>query len=237
MTSGGFPKLTVVMATKNSERHLASALDSVAAQTFQDLEVVVVDGGSTDRTVEIAQRYPKTTVVAQAGTGLSMAWNEGISVARGDLIAFLDSDDIWLPRKLEDQAACFATKPETDCVVGKVEFFLEPGDRIPLGFKPELLDGSHVAYMPGTATMRRALFDRMGKFETRWKIAGDLVWFDRLRKTGAHIEIIDGTVLRKRIHGANLSYTSWSIYRAELFEHLRNSIMKNRHSQASTSDQ
>ena len=97
------PLVSIVMAVKDGERFIAQGLDSIRAQTYERHETLVVDGASQDRSVEIAQRYSQVRVIPQTGTGFSGAWNEGIEAARGDLIAILDSDDVWEPRKLERQ--------------------------------------------------------------------------------------------------------------------------------------
>lgn len=223
------PQVSVVMAVRNAERYLAQALDSVAAQTFQNYEVVVVDGASSDDSVAIARSYPRTTCIRQGSEGFANAWNIGIEASRTPFVAFLDSDDIWPPHKLEKQTEYFARMPTTDCVIGHVEFFLEPGLPIPSGFKPALLEADHVAYMPGASMIRRSVFDRIGRFEEHWRIASDIVWFSKLRTSGLAIGVADDVVLRKRVHDANLSYVSaWPIYRQELTQLLKQSIDRRR---------
>src|SRR6186997_316328 len=127
------------MAIKNSERFMREALDSIAAQSFQDYEVVVVDGRSEDDGIAIATSYPKVVCIAQEGTGYADAWNAGIAAARGGFIAFLDSDDLWTPGKLEAQFKAFVDRPEYEYVFGRVKFFVSPGETLPRGFRPNLL--------------------------------------------------------------------------------------------------
>src|SRR5262245_9504083 len=134
------PVVSVVMATKNSEPYLAQALDSIAAQTFQDFEVIVVDAASHDNSVRVAESYPKTRCIQQVSRGFALAWNEGIQISRGQFIAMLDSDDTWHPEKLAKQVAYLAAHPETDLVAGRVQFFLESGRPIPSAFKQSLLE-------------------------------------------------------------------------------------------------
>jgi hypothetical protein len=111
----------------------------------------------------------------------------------------------WLPHKLQLQVSCFAVDATLACAVGRVEFFLEHGEAVPASFKPELLTGSHVGYMPGTSMIRRDVFDTLGSFAEDWEIASDIAWFANLRDSGLRIQVIDDIVLRKRIHGSNLS--------------------------------
>src|SRR5262249_31675098 len=151
--------------------------------TFQDYEVVVVDGHSTDVGPKIARSYPKTTCISQIGTGFADAWNLGIASTRSPFVSFLDADDIWLPQKLSCQMHCFEQNPHAHYVIGRVKYFLEPGLSPPAGFKLSLLEGTHLAYMPGVSLIRREVFDTIGLFEDRWKLSSDIEWYGRLRQS------------------------------------------------------
>jgi glycosyltransferase involved in cell wall biosynthesis len=102
--------VSVVCAVHNGERFLAEAIASVMAQIRVDLELVVVDDGSTDGTPAILAEKaedPRVRVLTQENRGVAAARNAGMAVARGDLIAFLDADDVWLPDKLQRQVELF----------------------------------------------------------------------------------------------------------------------------------
>lgn len=104
-------KVTVVIPAFNAERYLADALESVERQTHQPNECLVVDDGSTDATETVARSFPFVRYVHKPNGGDASARNRGIEEARGDLIAFLDSDDVWKPQKLEKQLALFTNQP------------------------------------------------------------------------------------------------------------------------------
>ncbi|MBK5258426.1 MAG: glycosyltransferase family 2 protein [Thermoanaerobaculia bacterium] len=113
--------VSVIIAAWNRARELRSAIDSAFAQTFPPLEVIVVDDGSTDETPEVLAQYcerygDRIRVLRQSNQGVAAARNAGIAVARGDQLAFLDSDDVWLPRKLELQVARFDADPQLGLV-------------------------------------------------------------------------------------------------------------------------
>jgi len=110
-------RVSVVVPTWNRKERLEEAIASILAQTYEDYEIVVVDDGSTDGTREWIERHPNPRLVylRQENRGSSSARNAGIRAARGELIAFLDSDDLWLPRKLERQVPLF-DRPEVGFV-------------------------------------------------------------------------------------------------------------------------
>lgn len=110
--------VSAVVAAYNAERFIERTLASVYAQTRPPQECIVVDDGSSDRTVEvIAQRFPQATVLQQANAGPAAAYNRAVRAASGDLVAFLDHDDEWLPQKLERQIGVLHAYPEASGVL------------------------------------------------------------------------------------------------------------------------
>src|SRR3954470_16999186 len=104
------PRVSVVMATYNYAHYLPGALDSALAQTAGDLEVIVVDDGSTDNTPDVVGPYladARVRYVRTANQGQPAAENVGIRLSRAPFVAFLDADDLWLPHKLEKQLQLF----------------------------------------------------------------------------------------------------------------------------------
>lgn len=93
-----FPKVSVIIPTYNRQKFITMAIDSVLSQTFKDYEIIVIDDGSTDNTRQVLESYEeKIKYIYQKNSGVSAARNAGIRLARGELVAFLDSDDEWLP--------------------------------------------------------------------------------------------------------------------------------------------
>ena len=133
------PLVSVILPVKNGERFLAQAINSVLEQDYRPLEIVVVDGQSTDASAAIAQSFELVRYVFQQGElGLGRARNLGIEAARGELIAFINSDDLWAPHKLSVQVDYLARHPEVQFTITRASFFLEPGCDIPPGFRSEL---------------------------------------------------------------------------------------------------
>jgi glycosyltransferase involved in cell wall biosynthesis len=222
------PLVSVVVPTLNAARFLADALDGVRAQTYDAWEVVLVDGGSTDGTLDVAARYDRVRVVRQRGTGLADAWNRGLEDARGELVAFLDGDDRWEPEKLERQVAVLDRDPAVDCVIARLRFALEPGLPLPSGFRLELLDGDHVAHAPSALLARRRVFERIGGFDTRWAITPDIDWFARLKDADVRVEVVPEVLVHKRVHDTNLSTLGGTTMNRELVALLRESVARRR---------
>ena len=119
------PLVSVIIPAYNRDRYLAEAIESVLAQTYPAIELIVVDDGSSDRTAEVAQRYA-LTYHFQPNGGISAARNAGIALATGEFLAFLDSDDIWMLDKLSKQMIPFGTDLDLEAVFGYAEQFYSP---------------------------------------------------------------------------------------------------------------
>ena len=112
------PRVSVVMPVRDRAHCVARAIDGVLGQTYRDFELIVVDDGSSDGTADIAAGYGDAlTLIRQPAAGAYQARNRGIAAAKGELIAFADSDDVWLPGKLEAQVPLLY-RPEVALVFG-----------------------------------------------------------------------------------------------------------------------
>jgi glycosyltransferase involved in cell wall biosynthesis len=170
------PRVSVIIPTYNRAGLLSTAIDSVLAQTYANLEVIVVDDGSTDGTSEVVGGYadPRVVGVHVEHTGvLGAVRNAGLARAGGEWVAFLDSDDAWLPEKLDRQATELERRPEVGLVCTNAEIvdgrdaltgapFVDPGLRAD-GHVFERLVGSNFVIV-STVLARRALVERVGRF-------------------------------------------------------------------------
>lgn len=100
---GEGPTVSVIPIVKNGEPLIAEALASVYQSAIKPSEIVVVDGGSADRTIDLARSFPRVSVLEQTSRGIAAAYNEGIAHAKGEFFAFISHDDRWLPGKLDIQ--------------------------------------------------------------------------------------------------------------------------------------
>jgi glycosyltransferase involved in cell wall biosynthesis len=195
--------VSVVVPVKNGADLLGEALESALGQTCPPGEVIVVDDGSTDESDAIARRFP-VRVVQSDGAGVSAARNTGIAASRGDVIAFLDHDDLWEPRKLERQRACLAEDPEVSYVSCGVTLVVEPGAPPPRRAQEEHFAGRAYSWViPSALAARRESFEVIGVFNTELAIGEDLDWMFRARDAGLKAAIVKEPLVRYRVHGRN----------------------------------
>ena len=202
------PLVTVVVAVHNGERYLRSALESLYAQDYEPFEVVFVDDGSTDGSAAIAQAFPGIRYVRQENQGLAAARNTGLSLARGELLAYLDDDDLIPPHKLRRQAEYLVANPDVGCVLGRQEIRLEPGVDPPAWLTRDPVFGDLDGIPLVSAMIRTELLRDVGGFDPSYRFAEDRDLFVRLRERGVRIEVIPEVLLFRRFHGENMNFRS-----------------------------
>jgi glycosyltransferase involved in cell wall biosynthesis len=212
------PTVSVVIATYNYGRFLPEAIDSVLAQTFTDYEIVVVDDGSTDNTAEVIERYRESSEQAgrlryirlEKNIGQPKAKNLGIRTSRGRFIAFLDGDDVWLPRKLEKQMPVFEKNGDTGVVYSDVMLF-QGGQEFPETKRPPFARGKVTRNLIfdnivpfSSAIVRRECFDRDGMFDESIPLAIDYELWLRLSVNWA-FDYVPEKLIKGRVGHTRLS--------------------------------
>lgn len=219
--------MSVIVAVRNGERYLASALRSIREQNYESLEILVVDGNSTDGTSRIARDVEGVRYLMQSDEGLANARNLGVREAKGALIAFLDADDEWLSGKLHRQVEYLGQNPRDSGTVTRLRFLVEPecGRQHPdaLAFYQK----EAVGYTPGALVARRELFPIVGPFNGAYSVACDADWFVRLTESRVSVPVIEETLLLKRIHGMNMSLRT-DLARQETMSMLHKSLHRKR---------
>lgn len=198
-----------MIPVRDGERWLGAALDSIAAQTRPADEVVVVDDGSLDSSAAIAESAQGVTCLRRAAAGPSAARNAGIVASSGELIAFLDADDLMAPERLELQASRIEAAPRVDCVLGRSDAIVEPGVPEPWWAGEPAPWVKHIPYgervYPMSMMARRPLLDELGGFDERLALAEDVDLLFRVWESGARVEMLDAVLTRRRAHHANAS--------------------------------
>lgn len=177
------PKVSVIIPTYQHAHFVGQAIESVLAQTYKDYEIIVVDDGSTDNTSEVLAEFgDQVTVIYQENRGLSAARNTGIRASKGEYVAFLDADDVWMPAKLEKQVPLFERNEAIGLVYSDLAYFDENEVRPGTAFE-EAPPQSGMVYsaifircpipMP-TVIARRSCFDMVGLFDETLTACEDL---------------------------------------------------------------
>jgi glycosyltransferase involved in cell wall biosynthesis len=198
------PELTVgvIVPAFNAAPFLDAALDSIRAQAHPVTDIVVVDDGSQDDTVAVAERAgAPVRVVRQEHAGIGASRNRGLAAVRGEVIAMLDADDLFAAAAITMRVAALARAPELDIVFGHVRSFTELDSR----GGPVPLDALRPSHTVGSILARRATFDRVGPFTEGLRVAEGLDWLLRAREVGLTETTIAEQVVWRRIHGNNNS--------------------------------
>jgi glycosyltransferase involved in cell wall biosynthesis len=209
------------MPVFNGERYLARAVASILGQTFTDFELVVVDDGSTDRSLAILQRIsrrdPRLRIISRPNTGISGARNDGTEAARGDLVASMDADDLAYPQRLADQVA-YMTGHENCTVLGASVRLIDP-DGVPLDCEHPPLDHQTIVaqFLRGrsdmirqpVAMLRRPAILAVGGYRSEYSATEDLDLFLKLAERGQAANLPQ-TLLDYRQHLASTNRTRWA---------------------------
>ena len=211
-TSGAMSsvRVSVIIPSFNHARYLRECVDSVLAQDHATLEIIVVDDGSSDGSLEILRSYGSRIQLLQQQRGRqARARNLALGVARGELIAFLDSDDRYRPGRISAAVAAFAAQPQAALVWADHALIDEQG--APLGdvrwaardadFRRELISGNPICN--ATATVRRAVLDEIGGFDERVpRVCDGAAWYQIAARGHAFVHLPQ-VVLDYRQHAGN----------------------------------
>lgn len=197
------PLVSVIIPVFNSERYLEQSLNSVIKQDYKHIEILVIDGNSTDRTENICKNFSMINFHKQKGKGISDALNYGIEISNGEFISFISSDDLWMPEKLGTQIKLMTINPEIKYTITKVKFFLEPGCKLPKKFNKKFLEGSYIQYILENLVARRSLFDQVGMFDNFFSCGMEIDWFARAKDKNIEHSVLDEVLVYKRVHNQN----------------------------------
>lgn len=204
-------KISVITACLNCRDTIGEALESVWSQSHHDVESVVVDGGSTDGTVEVLHQYGDrlAVMISEPDTGIYDALNKGLRRATGEVVGFLHADDLFADREVLSRIAAAFEEPETEAIYGDLDYVRksEP-DRVVRHWKAGEFSPSKLrwGWMPPHPTfyVRRLVYERLGAFDTSYGIAADYDCILRFLFKGGVVPVYISKVLVKmRVGGAS----------------------------------
>lgn len=209
------PRVSVLVPVYRHEHFVRAAIDSIYAQTWRDFEVIVIDDASPDNSVAVVeklqQQYGFTFLRNQPNQGVVRTFNRGLAAARGEYIALLAGDDIWLPGKLAEQVAWMDAHPEAAACSGNIIRIDAQGQ--PLEKKPSLRAAADVSfeeflssrfYFPAPVVLlRRRALDDVQAFDERFSYEDWPLWLSLSHK-GWRLHRLHSVLGHYRIHGENL---------------------------------
>jgi glycosyltransferase involved in cell wall biosynthesis len=233
-------KISVVVFTYNCAHLLVDALRTLAAQTFPDFELLIVDDGSTDNTEEMVRRFSsqfrECRYLKKAHTGIADSRNVAFSAATGTHVAILEGDDMWSPQYVEAVLGALEAAPEAELVcTGGLNIYAS-GEVIGAFFPPNLppvrgplrTAEEFLAFYPwinvSASTIKKSAFERIGPFDTRYASGDDFDWFARAVRDGISCVRLDRRLVLYRNHGANLTtqydriFLSWVSANGEIWK-------------------
>ena len=192
------PLISVIMPVLNGQRFIAEAIASIHAQNYPNLEILVIDDGSTDNSAEIAVQMGAIVLAQAKNTGIAAARNRGLAAARGQLIAFLDADDLWVQNKLELQFRALEKNPYLLGVGGYI-------NQVFMDSSHSTINHSYFLPMVGVALFWRDAFVEVGLFDETLIQAEDLDWFMRFQEKKLRFALLSELTLVYRIHESNIT--------------------------------
>ncbi|MEA3446546.1 MAG: glycosyltransferase family A protein [Bacteroidota bacterium] len=198
-------RISVIIPVYNAEKYLSEAIESVIAQKVDNMEIIVVDDGSTDNSAAIAESFsPRIKIIRQSNKGAGAARNKGVALANGNFLAFIDADDLWSKDKLKKQIALFKQNPSLDITFGNVEQFVSP--ELSVENKNRLRNELKImpGYSVGAMLIQKETFLRVGFFNEKLELGEFIDWFSRAKDMGLNFTVSEDIVLKRRIHNSNM---------------------------------
>lgn len=212
------PRVSVLMPVYNAERYVGKAIESILLQTYRDFEFLIIDDGSTDRSLSILRKYEaqdgRIRLVSRPNTGLVGALNEMVGEATGEFLARMDADDVALPRRLECQVSGMLADPGV-VALGTRVLLIDP-DELPIcemcsETHHEAIDEAHLAgsgmlqLCHPSVMMRREAVCRVGLYRDKFACAEDVDLFLRLAEIG-RLANLPEVLLHYRMHGTSVGH-------------------------------
>ncbi len=228
-------KISVVIPAYNRAATIGRAIASVSEQTIAPHEIIVVDDGSDDATGEVVKSHEGVLLLRQNRQGVSAARNNGVMMSEGDWIAFLDSDDAWVPEKLEKQIRLHETFPDLS-ISYTGERWIRNGQEVPVAAKfakyegdifERCLDDCIVA--PSSVMVKKSFFDRFGGFDESFEVCEDYeLWLRMAHETRFGL-IDEQLIVKYGGHADQLSrrYRAMDRWRVRALEKLRENGIEN----------
>ena len=196
--------ISVIIPVFNCERYVKQSIQSVLDQDYDQIELVVVDDGSTDASAHVVRSFePHLILVSRPNGGISAARNTGVEASHGDLIAFLDADDLWSLNKLSLQMEALRADPDLGMVFTLVRQFvsldLDEKTKSSIKCDPEIA----IAPTASSMLVTREAFGKVGPFDAQWRVGEFMDWYAKAMEVGIKGHMIRDALTQRRLHSTN----------------------------------
>jgi len=231
--------VSCIIPTFNGERFVGEAIESILGQTYTPFEIICVDDGSTDGTQAIVRGFgDRVQYVHQENAGPATARNRGARSARGEFLAFLDSDDTWVPDKLRIQVAHLRNNPDHGFCVAHVQNFWEAElAEEQAKFQDHARSRPTPGYVTQALLVRTGAFEKIGPFNTELKHTDAAEWFTRAKSCGVVGSLLDDVLVMRRLHKDNRSRQFAGRSRNEFLDMAIAALKKKRNEVRSTGEE
>jgi len=200
-------RITIITATFNNEKTIEQTLESVKNQTYSDIEHIIIDGNSSDKTIEVIKKFEHINkIVSEPDNGIYYALNKGLQIATGDVVGFLHADDFYANNDCLSKIAKAFTGNDVDAVYGNLQYVaFENTDKIIRNwisndFNPKALKKGWMPPHP-TFYAKKELYNQFGDFNTKYKISADYDLMLRFLTKNISVKFIPETIIKMRVGG------------------------------------
>jgi glycosyltransferase involved in cell wall biosynthesis len=220
------PLISVIIPVYNGEKFITEAIESCLSQTYNNLEIIVIDDGSTDQSGKVVNAYPMVQYFHRSNSGVASARNFAINKANGSYITFLDADDIMMPNRVELQLQALLNFPDIDICIGHQENFIDTGFDLSIEDWQYYNEREKINMM--SIFLKSEVFEKVGLFNENYLHSSDYEWLTRAKDFGANVFIMPEILIKRRLHGNNISFLARKEKDLLVFRILKESMQRRR---------
>jgi glycosyltransferase involved in cell wall biosynthesis len=206
------PLISIITPSFNRAAMIADAVESVLAQDYPNFEHIIVDGASNDGTLDVLKKYPHLRLVSEPDRGMYDAINKGLALARGDIVAWLNTDDLYPPGAFAAVADAFAAHPDALAISGAAETFANTADGPHILKTDRAVDDADFwrriieTPVPNGWFFRKSLFEKIGNFNPGYRLVADREFLIRVALAGIRPIPVASTLYRYRLHEGSATF-------------------------------
>jgi glycosyltransferase involved in cell wall biosynthesis len=204
--------ISIITPSFNRAAMIADAVESVLAQAYPNFEHIIVDGASTDGTLDVLNKYPHLRLLSEPDRGMYDAINKGLALAHGDIVAWLNTDDLYPPGTFAAVTDAFAARPDALAISGAAETFADSADGPRVLKTDQAMDDSDFwrriveAPVPNGWFFKKSLFEKIGNFDPSYRFVADREFLIRVALAGIRPVSVARTLYRYRLHEGSATF-------------------------------